>query len=99
MIGYVLKRALTSVVERKNMTLVEIARTMLIDSGLGMSFWAKVDNTTCYANNRCLKRFVINKKPYELLNDTKPSTSHVGTFGCKCFVLNNGEITYENLML
>ncbi|GJR95955.1 putative ribonuclease H-like domain-containing protein [Tanacetum coccineum] len=36
------------VAERKNRTLIEGARTMLIDSKLPTTFWAKAVNTTCY---------------------------------------------------
>ncbi|XP_015158487.1 uncharacterized protein [Solanum tuberosum] len=77
------------VVERKNRTLVDNARTMLIDSGLAMNFSAEAVNTTCYVTNRCLIRYVIKKTPYELLNDRNPSIAHLKPFGCKCFVLNN----------
>ncbi|XP_015162449.1 uncharacterized protein [Solanum tuberosum] len=79
------------VVERKNRTLVDIARTMLIDSGLAINFWSEVVNTTCYVTNRCLMRSVLKKTPYELLNGRKPSLSHLKAFGCKCVVLNNGK--------
>ncbi|XP_049342929.1 uncharacterized protein LOC125807259 [Solanum verrucosum] len=44
------------VVERKNRTLVDIARTMLIDLGHGMNFWAEAVNTACYVTNRCVIR-------------------------------------------
>ncbi|XP_075104577.1 uncharacterized protein LOC142178612 [Nicotiana tabacum] len=36
------------VVERKNRTLEDMARTMLIDSGIAKNFWAEAINTTCY---------------------------------------------------
>ncbi|XP_070014264.1 uncharacterized protein [Nicotiana sylvestris] len=36
------------VVERKNKTLEEMARTMLIDSGIAKNFWAEVVNSACY---------------------------------------------------
>lgn len=79
------------VVERKNKTLIDITRTVLIDSGLAMNFWAETVNTSCYVNNRCLIRSMIKKTPYELLNNRKPSIAHLKPFGCKCFVLNNGK--------
>lgn len=60
MMDYVIKMELVWVVERKNMTLVEIARTLLIDSVLSMSFQDKVVSMTCYATNRCLIIFLIN---------------------------------------
>src|SRR3954465_14618795 len=40
------------VVERKNRTLQETARTMLIDSKLPKIFWAEAVNTSCYILNR-----------------------------------------------
>ncbi|GKD07471.1 putative ribonuclease H-like domain-containing protein [Tanacetum coccineum] len=36
------------VAERKNRTLIEAARTMLVDSKLPTTFWAEVVNTACY---------------------------------------------------
>lgn len=37
-----------SVVERKNRSLVDIARTILIDASTSKSFWDKTINTACY---------------------------------------------------
>ncbi|KAJ9544080.1 hypothetical protein OSB04_023787 [Centaurea solstitialis] len=42
------------VVERKNKTLVEAARTMLNASGLPLTFWAEAVSTACYTQNRSL---------------------------------------------
>ena len=44
------------VVERKNRTLEEMARTMLCESNLPRYFWAKVINTACYILNHALIR-------------------------------------------
>ncbi|GJY68222.1 ribonuclease H-like domain-containing protein [Tanacetum coccineum] len=40
------------VAERRNRTLIEVARTMLVDSKLPTTFRAEVVNTTCYVQNR-----------------------------------------------
>ncbi|XP_015075493.1 uncharacterized protein LOC107019547 [Solanum pennellii] len=79
------------VVERKNRTLVNIARTMIIESNLPQGFRAEAVNTACHVTNRCLIRSLLNKTPYELLNHRKPMLSYLRAFGCKCFVLNNGK--------
>ncbi|GJS93051.1 ribonuclease H-like domain-containing protein [Tanacetum coccineum] len=42
------------VAERKNRTLIETTRTMLVDSKLPTTFWAEVVNTVCYVLNRVL---------------------------------------------
>ncbi|GKB02993.1 ribonuclease H-like domain-containing protein [Tanacetum coccineum] len=54
------------VAERKNRTLIEAARTMLADSKLLTTFWAKAVNTACYVQNRVLVIKRHNKTPYEL---------------------------------
>ncbi|GJS80122.1 putative ribonuclease H-like domain-containing protein [Tanacetum coccineum] len=53
------------VAERKNKTLIEAAKTMLADSKLLTTFWAKAVNTACYVQNRVLVIKPQNKTPYE----------------------------------
>ncbi|WVZ97403.1 hypothetical protein U9M48_042943 [Paspalum notatum var. saurae] len=54
------------VVERKNRTLVEMARMMLDEHRTPRKFWAKAINTACYVSNRIFLRAVLNKTSYEL---------------------------------
>ncbi|KAJ9546433.1 hypothetical protein OSB04_018976 [Centaurea solstitialis] len=54
------------VAERSNRTLIEVARTMLADSKLPITFWAEVVNTPCYVQNRVLIVKSKGKTPYEL---------------------------------
>ena len=86
------------VVERKNRTLQEMARTMMITSKITNQFLAEAINTACYTINRCMTRPLLEKTPYELLKGRKPNISHLRVFGCKCFIHNNGKICLENLM-
>nr|KYP35691.1 Retrovirus-related Pol polyprotein from transposon TNT 1-94 [Cajanus cajan]KYP38474.1 Retrovirus-related Pol polyprotein from transposon TNT 1-94 [Cajanus cajan] len=81
------------VVERKNRSLIELARAMLNENGLPKYFWADAVNTACYVLNRILIRPILKKTPYELYKGRKPDISHFKVFGCKCFVLNNGKDT------
>jgi len=60
------------VVERKNRTLEDITRKMLIASGLARNFWTKALNTSCYIINRCMIRPILNKTPYELFKGRNP---------------------------
>ncbi|GJR02153.1 putative ribonuclease H-like domain-containing protein [Tanacetum coccineum] len=55
------------VLERRNRTLIEAARTMLADSKLPTTFWAEAVSTACYVQNRVLVVKPHNKTPYELL--------------------------------
>ncbi|GJX74706.1 putative ribonuclease H-like domain-containing protein [Tanacetum coccineum] len=59
------------VAERKNMTLIEAARTMLADSFLPNTFWAEAVSTACYVLNRVLVTKPQNKTPYELITGTQ----------------------------
>ncbi|GKB39362.1 putative ribonuclease H-like domain-containing protein, partial [Tanacetum coccineum] len=61
------------VAERKNMTLIEAARTMLADSFLPNTFWAEAVSTACYVLNRVLVTKPHNKTPYELLTGKGPT--------------------------
>ena len=76
------------VVERKNRTLIEAARTMLADSGLPLTFWAEAVNTACYVQNRVLIVARHEKTAYEVLHKIKPLISFFRVFGCPCFILN-----------
>jgi len=76
------------VVERKNRTLVELARTMLNEYSLPKHLWAEAVNTACYVVNRVSIRAILNKTPYELWKGYKPKISHFRVFGSKCFVLD-----------
>ncbi|GJV98692.1 ribonuclease H-like domain-containing protein [Tanacetum coccineum] len=76
------------VAERKNMTLIEAARTMLADSLLPIPFWAEAVNTACYVLNRVLVTKPQNKTPYELLIGNSPSISFMRPFGCPLTILN-----------
>ncbi|GJY44459.1 putative ribonuclease H-like domain-containing protein [Tanacetum coccineum] len=61
------------VAERRNRTLIEVARTMLADAKLPVTFWAEAVNTACYVQNRVLVIKPHNKTPYELFNGRVPS--------------------------
>nr|GEY62644.1 ribonuclease H-like domain-containing protein [Tanacetum cinerariifolium] len=76
------------VAERKNMTLIEAARTMLADSFLPTTFWAEAVNTACYDLNRVLVTKPQNKRPYELLTGRQSIISYLRPFGCHVTILN-----------
>lgn len=56
---------------------------------LKRTFWAKVVNIVCYVTNKYMIKLILNKTPYELLNNRKLKLIYLRDFGCKCFVLNN----------
>ncbi|GJY16695.1 ribonuclease H-like domain-containing protein [Tanacetum coccineum] len=74
--------------ERRNMTLIVAARTMLVDSKLPTTFWAKEVNTAFYVHNRVLVVKPYNKTPYELFRGRTPALSFMRPFGCHITILN-----------
>ncbi|GJV71778.1 ribonuclease H-like domain-containing protein [Tanacetum coccineum] len=76
------------VAKRKNMTLIEGARTMLADSFLPNTFWAEAVSTACFVLNRVLVTKPQNKTPYELVTGKIPIISYIRPFGCHVTILN-----------
>ncbi|GJV29215.1 retrovirus-related pol polyprotein from transposon TNT 1-94, partial [Tanacetum coccineum] len=79
------------VVERRNQTLIEAARTMLIFSKAPLFLWAEAINTACYSQNCSLICLRYNKTPYELMQDKKPDLSFFHVFGSLCYTTNDHE--------
>nr|GFB24793.1 hypothetical protein [Tanacetum cinerariifolium] len=77
------------VVERRNRTLVEAARTMLSASKLPLFFWAEAIATACYTQNRSM--IIPDKTPYHIINDRKPSIKYLHIFCCICYLTRDGE--------
>nr|GEV13122.1 putative ribonuclease H-like domain-containing protein [Tanacetum cinerariifolium] len=76
------------IAERKNRTLIEAARTMLVDSLFLIPFWAEAVNTACSIQNRVLVTKPHNKTPYELLLGRTPSIDFMRPFACPVTILN-----------
>ncbi|GJV29961.1 putative ribonuclease H-like domain-containing protein, partial [Tanacetum coccineum] len=75
--------------ERRNKTLIEVAKTMLASSKLPTTFWAEAVNTACYLQNRVLVVMSHNKISYELFHGRTPTLSFMRPFGCPVIILNN----------
>ncbi|GJV57680.1 retrovirus-related pol polyprotein from transposon TNT 1-94 [Tanacetum coccineum] len=79
------------VVERRNRTLVEAARTMLIFSRAPLFLWAEAIATAGYTQNRSIIHHQFDKTPYELINGRKPDISFLYVFGALCYPKNDRE--------
>jgi hypothetical protein len=78
--------------ERKNHTLIEMARTMLDKHRTPRRFWANAIGTACYVSNRIFLRSILHLTPFDLHFGHKPSVSHLRPFGCKCFIVKHGNL-------
>ena len=74
------------VAERINRTLIETARSMLIDSHLPHSFWAEAVSTAAYLRNRSPTKAVAEMTPYEAWTGKRPQVDGLRVFGCQAFV-------------
>nr|GEU47553.1 retrovirus-related Pol polyprotein from transposon TNT 1-94 [Tanacetum cinerariifolium] len=79
------------VVERRNRTLVEADRTMLIFLKALMFLWAEAVATACYTQNRSLIHTRHHKTPYELVHNKKPDLTFLRVFGALCYPINDSE--------
>nr|GEX65337.1 integrase, catalytic region, zinc finger, CCHC-type, peptidase aspartic, catalytic [Tanacetum cinerariifolium] len=79
------------VVKRRNRTLVEAARTMLIFSKALIFLWAEAVATSYYTQNRSLIHTRHNKTPYELVHNKNPDLTFLRVFGALCYPTNDSE--------
>nr|GEU55380.1 retrovirus-related Pol polyprotein from transposon TNT 1-94 [Tanacetum cinerariifolium] len=79
------------VVEHRNRTLVEAARTMLIFSRAPLFLWAETIATACFTQNHSIIHCRFNKTPYELINGRKLDISFLHVFGAPWYPKNDRE--------
>ncbi|KAG8491616.1 hypothetical protein CXB51_014995 [Gossypium anomalum] len=77
----------SGVCERKNRTVMNMARCLLFQSKLPSRFWVEAVNTSVYLLNKLPTRAVKDKTPFEAWYRLKPSVSHLKVFGCLCYAL------------
>ncbi|KAL0544331.1 hypothetical protein IC582_019444 [Cucumis melo] len=73
------------VAERRNRTLMNMVRSMLINSSLLVSLWMYALRTAQYLLNRVPNKSVP-KTPFELWTRRKPSLRHLHVWGCQAEV-------------
>nr|GEV41004.1 putative ribonuclease H-like domain-containing protein [Tanacetum cinerariifolium] len=79
------------VVERRNRTLVEAARTMLSAAKVPLFFWAEAIATACFTQNCSLVIPRHEKTSYHIINNQKPSVKFFYIFGSLCYIVKDGE--------
>nr|GFA83892.1 retrovirus-related Pol polyprotein from transposon TNT 1-94 [Tanacetum cinerariifolium] len=79
------------VVERRNRTLIEAARTMLIYAQAPLFLWAEAVATACFTQNQSIIRLRHEKTPYELLHSKLSDLLFFHVFGALCYPTNDTE--------
>nr|GFA78039.1 hypothetical protein [Tanacetum cinerariifolium] len=77
------------VVERRNRTLMEAVRTMLIFAKAQLFLWAEAVATTCYTLNRSLIHTLHGKTYYELPKGKNSELKYFRVFGSLCYPTND----------
>jgi len=76
-----------------NRILLERARYMLSNAGLGKEFWAEAIITGCYLVNRSPNTFIECKTPEEVRSSKPADYSNLRVFGCPTYVhVNEGNL-------
>jgi transposase InsO family protein len=86
------------VVERKNRTLLDMARTMLDEYKTPDRFWAEATNTAYYSINRLYLHRILKKTSYELLTGKSPMFLILESLGANVLFLLR-EVEVLNLIL
>ncbi|GJU92143.1 retrovirus-related pol polyprotein from transposon TNT 1-94 [Tanacetum coccineum] len=79
------------VIERRNRTLIKVARIMLIYAKASLFLWAEAVATACYTQNRSVIRLRHGKTPYEILHDKLLDLSFFHVFGALCYSTNDSK--------
>ncbi|GAU34373.1 hypothetical protein TSUD_217130 [Trifolium subterraneum] len=70
--------------ERRNKTILDMARCMVKHRNLPKSFWGEAVATAVYVLNRCPTKKLKDKVPEEVWSGKKPSVSQFKVFGALC---------------
>jgi hypothetical protein len=79
------------VVERKNRTMQQMARSMMNEKNVGQTYWVEEIHTKFHVLNKAHLKPQSDKTPYELWYGRPASIKHFKVFGRKCYIKNNDE--------
>ena len=70
--------------ERQWRTIFDMARCLLVESGLPKQLWNYAVMSAAYIRNRCFNSRLA-KTPFEAVTDLRPNISNMHSFGTQCF--------------
>jgi transposase InsO family protein len=73
------------IAERMNRTLMDRARTMLINAGLNTKYWQFAMRASTHLTNRLPTNANDRRSPFEVWTGSKPDIQHLRVFGCRAY--------------
>ena len=70
----------------QNRHLLDVVRTLLLESSVPSMFWVETMKTATHLINRLPSQVLHMESPYFRLFAKQPSYDHLRIFGCVCFV-------------
>ena len=74
-------------VERKNRSIMDCTRTLMIVNNIAIKYQKEAINTTMHTLNKVQLKKDLNQTPYELWYGYKPNVSYLKVFGSKSYIL------------
>ncbi|GKV36117.1 hypothetical protein SLEP1_g44285 [Rubroshorea leprosula] len=71
--------------ERKNRSILNMARCLLFEKNLPKNCWAEAIYTAVHLQNRLPTKAIEGKTPFEAWLGNKPAVDHLKVFGCICY--------------
>lgn len=85
---YVDRPQQNSVVERKDIHLLEISRALMFGPELSLSYWADCVMAAAHIINKLPSSILKNKTPFEKMFENPPNYSNLKAFGCLAMAYN-----------
>jgi len=79
-------------VERKNWTIQEVARTMMMEANISHVYWREAVSTAVYTLNPVQIKGNTSKTPYELWFGHTPTMKYFRIFSSKCYIKRDEDL-------
>ena len=83
------------IAERRNRSIMDYARTLMIEKNVALKYWREVVSTIVYTLNCVQVKKGTHLTPFELWYGYSPNVKYFKVFGSKCYILKefkNGKL-------